>query len=34
MVPLENTYKATWDASPEAYRQAVESGVIPNPDVD
>lgn len=31
MVPLESTYQATWDASPEAYRQAVETGVMPNP---
>jgi len=30
MVPLESTYQATWDASPEAYRQAVETGVMPN----
>lgn len=34
MVPLERTYHATWDASPEAYRQAVETGVMPNPGLD
>jgi hypothetical protein len=34
MVPLESTYQATWEASPEAYRQAVETGVMPDPDVD
>jgi hypothetical protein len=34
MVPLESTYQATWNASPEGYRQAVETGVMPNPDPD
>jgi hypothetical protein len=33
-VPLESTYQAAWDASPEAYRQAVETGVMPNPGPD
>jgi hypothetical protein len=33
MVPLELTYDNTWEASPEALRLAVETGVIPNPDV-
>jgi hypothetical protein len=28
-VPLESTYKATWEASPEEMRVAVESGVLP-----
>ncbi len=31
MVPLERTYEATWYASPEGYREAVETGVMPNP---
>ena len=34
MVPLESTYQSTWDASPEAYRQAVETGVMPDSDPD
>ena len=28
-VPLESTYLATWDASPEEFRTAVETGVLP-----
>lgn len=28
-VPLEMTYQATWDASPEEMRVAVETGVLP-----
>lgn len=28
-VPLESTYMATWDASPEELRVAVETGVMP-----
>jgi hypothetical protein len=32
MVPLEPTYRATWDASPEEMRVAVETGVMPDPD--
>jgi hypothetical protein len=31
-VPLEPTYQATWDASPEEMRLAVETGVLPDPD--
>ncbi|MFM9960389.1 MAG: DUF4058 family protein [Planctomycetaceae bacterium] len=34
MVPLEPTYQAAWDASPEALRLAVETGVLPQPDAD
>ena len=33
-VPLESTYMATWDASPEEMRLAVETGVMPDPDAD
>lgn len=33
-VPLELTYRATWDASPEELRRAVELGVMPEPDAD
>src|SRR5438552_2563009 len=29
MVPLEPTYQATWQASPEEFRNAVETGVLP-----
>ena len=32
MVPLELTYRATWDASPEELRIAVETGVLPEPE--
>ena len=32
MVPLEPTYQATWDAAPEEFRIAVETGVVPDPD--
>lgn len=28
-VPLESTYQATWDAAPEEFRQAVETGSMP-----
>ena len=28
-VPLELTYQATWEASPEEMRTAVETGVLP-----
>jgi hypothetical protein len=31
-VPLEPTYQATWDASPEEMRMAVETGIMPQPD--
>jgi hypothetical protein len=34
MVPLEPTYCATWDASPEELRVAVETGVVPGPEPD
>src|SRR5206468_8463023 len=34
MVPLEPTYQATWDASPEEMRIAVETGHLPEPDAD
>jgi hypothetical protein len=33
-VPLESTYQATWNASPEDYRVAVETGVMPVPDAE
>lgn len=32
MVPLEPTYNATWDASPEEMRLAVETGRMPEPE--
>ena len=32
MVPLESTYTATWEASPEELRVAVETGVMPEAD--
>jgi hypothetical protein len=32
MVPLEPTYQATWEASPEELRLAVETGVVPEPE--
>ncbi|NLY02886.1 MAG: DUF4058 domain-containing protein [Rhodopirellula sp.] len=31
-VPLESTYQATWAAVPWELRQAVETGVLPQPD--
>ncbi len=31
-VPLESTYCAAWDASPEELRTAVVTGVLPEPD--
>jgi hypothetical protein len=34
MVPLELTYRATWDASPEEMRVAVATGVMPEPDAE
>jgi len=34
MVPLESTYQATWDASPEELRLAVETGVVPDPEAE
>jgi hypothetical protein len=33
-VPLESTYMATWDATPEEMRLAVETGVLPEPDAN
>jgi hypothetical protein len=33
-VPLESTYQATWDASPEDMRVAVETGVMPEPEAE
>ncbi|MFO0841431.1 MAG: hypothetical protein U0797_03385 [Gemmataceae bacterium] len=33
-VPLEPTYQATWDASPEDFREAVLTGVLPEPDAE
>jgi len=33
-VPLEPTYRAAWDASPEELRRAVETGVMPEPDAE
>jgi len=33
-VPLEPTYQATWDASPEDLRVAVETGVMPEADAE
>jgi hypothetical protein len=34
MVPLEPTYQATWDASPEELRLAVETGMVPEPEAE
>lgn len=33
-VPLESTYRATWEASPEQMRIAVETGKLPEVDSD
>jgi hypothetical protein len=33
-VPLEPTYQATWDASPEDFREAVLTGVLPDPEAE
>ncbi|MBL8799648.1 MAG: hypothetical protein JNM56_37545 [Planctomycetia bacterium] len=33
-VPLEATYRATWEASPKIMQQAVETGVMPEPDAE
>jgi hypothetical protein len=33
-VPLEQTCRSTWDASPEELRIAVETGVLPEPDAE
>ena len=32
MVPLERTYQATWEASPEEMRMAIVTGIMPEPD--
>jgi hypothetical protein len=32
MVPLDLTYQATWDTSPEELRNAGETGVVPEPE--
>ena len=32
--PLETTYRATWEASPQEMRTAVETGIMPEPDVE
>ena len=34
MVPLEATYRATWEVAPEEFRIAVETGVVPDPDAE
>ena len=34
MVPLEATYQTAWDAAPEQFRIAVETGIVPDPDAD
>jgi hypothetical protein len=33
-VPLESTYMATWEVSPEVFRVAVETGTLPEPEAD
>jgi hypothetical protein len=33
-VPLDPTYRATWEVSPEVMRVAVESGIMPEPDAE
>jgi hypothetical protein len=32
--PLEQTYQATWEASPEGMRTAVETGVMPEDETE
>jgi hypothetical protein len=34
VVPPELTYPATWVASPEELRMAVETGVVPQPEAE
>jgi hypothetical protein len=34
IVPLESTYQATWDATPQPFRSAVETGQLPNVNGD
>jgi hypothetical protein len=33
-VPLESTYRAAWEASPEELKTAVETGVLPEDESD
>jgi len=33
-VPLESTYQATWNTSPEDFRVAIETGVMPELDAE
>jgi len=33
-VPLEETYRQAWEATPEDLRSAVETGVLPGPETD
>lgn len=33
-VPLETTYQATWNALPDELRRAVETGELPDPDLE
>ena len=33
-VPLEATYRATWDSAPEELRMAVETGTLPDAEAD
>jgi hypothetical protein len=33
-VPLESTYQTTWNTSPEDFRVAVETGVMPELDAE
>ena len=33
-VPLESTYQATWDATPQELRTAVETGVLPESEAE
>ena len=33
-VPLETTYQATWNSLPEEMRTAVETGELPDPDLE
>ncbi len=34
LTPLEPTYQAAWDASPEGIRTSVETGVMPDPEAE
>jgi hypothetical protein len=34
MVPLEPTYQATWAATPDELRLAVETGIVPEPEAE